>query len=79
MNHSVVAVATLKTPIEWTQNARVDVVFLIAFDPEEDEQVTERMMGFYRSIVSFMEDDAACDKLRRMEEPRDLMQRLEQW
>lgn len=79
VNHSVVAVATLQKSLEWTKNARVDVVFLIAFDPEEDEQVTERMMGFYRSIVSFMEDDAACDKLRHMEEPRDLIQLLEQW
>ena len=44
VNHSAVAFARLKEPIEWTQSGETaDMVFLVAFDLDENEQVKEQI------------------------------------
>ena len=80
VNHSVAAFASLKEPIEWTENGEtVDMVFLIAFDLDENEQVKQKIITFYKSIVSFMEDKAECEKLRTLQKAEEIVKIFEQW
>lgn len=80
VNHSVVAFASLEHPIEWVENGEdVDIVLLIAFDPDEDEEVKRNIMGFYKSVVSFMEDEKACENLRRQNNKEEIIKIFELW
>lgn len=80
VNHSVAAFASLKEPIGWTENGEtVDMVFLIAFDLDENEQVKQKIITFYKSIVSFMEDKAECEKLRTLQKAEEIVKIFEQW
>lgn len=80
VNHSVAAFASLKEPIEWTENGEtVDMVFLIAFDLDENEEVKQNIIAFYKSIVSFMEDKSECDRLRTLRKTEEIVKIFEQW
>ncbi len=80
VNHSVVAVATLEEAMEWTKSGdAVDTVFLIAFDPDENEQMKKKIITFYKSIVSFMEDEEECDRLRKLRQSKEIVKIFEKW
>ena len=80
VNHSVAAFASLEEPIDWVENGEpVDIVFLIAFDLDEDDTVKKKIIGFYQSIVSFMEDDQECEKLRSLTDAKQIIKILETW
>ncbi len=80
VNHSAVAFARLKEPIEWTQSGETaDMVFLVAFDLDENEQVKEQIVSFYKSIVPFMEDDAECERLRGLSDTGEIIKIFELW
>ncbi len=80
VNHSVAAFASLEHPIEWVENGEpVDIVLLIAFDPDENEEVRQNIMGFYKSVVSFMEDAEACKNLRLQSDREEIIKIFELW
>lgn len=80
VNHSVAAFASLEHPIEWVENGEpVDIVLLIAFDLDEDEDVKRNIIGFYKSVVSFMEDKEACRNLRRQSKKEEIIKIFELW
>lgn len=80
VNHSAAAFATLETPIEWNDGGELtDVVFLLAFDLDEDEKVKEEIIGFYKSVVSFMEDEDECKKLRELTDKDEIIKIFEKW
>ena len=55
------------------------MVFLLAFDLDEDEKVKEEIVGFYTSIVSFMEDEDECKKLRELTDKDEIIKIFEKW
>ena len=55
------------------------MVFLVAFDLDEDDAVKKKIIGFYQSIVSFMEDDQECEKLRSLTDAKQIIKILETW
>ena len=80
VNHSATAFASLKTPIEWNENGEtVDMVFLVAFDMDESESTKEEIFRFYKSIVSFMEDENECERLRRFTDIKDALKIFKLW
>lgn len=80
VNHSAAAFASLEEPIDWVENGEpVDMVFLVAFDLDEDDAVKKKIIGFYQSIVSFMEDDQECEKLRSLTDAKQIIKILETW
>lgn len=80
VNHSVAAFASLAEPIDWVENGeQVDLVFLVAFDMDEDEEVKKKIIGFYKSIVAFMEDEKECEKLRSQTDAKQIIKTLETW
>ena len=80
VNHSAAVFASLENPIEWTEHGEpVDLVFLIAFDLNEDEEVKKKTVAFYRSLVSFMENAKDCEKLRGLSNEKDIIKIFELW
>lgn len=80
VNHSVAAFASLDTPIEWSgKGAEADLIFLVAFDLDEDEEVRKKIIGFYKSIVTFMEDGRRCNELRKLTDGDRIINIFEQW
>ncbi len=80
VNHSVVAFASLQDPIQWSADgAEADLIFLVAFDLDEDEQVRKKIISFYKSIVTFMEDERSCDELRRLSDGDRIIDIFEKW
>lgn len=79
VNHSVAAFASLKNPIEWGGNNEADLVFLAAFDLDESEEVKEKIIAFYKSFVSFTENEAECENLRKLEDSNEIYKIFEQW
>ena len=55
------------------------MVFLVAFDLDENEQVKEQIVNFYKSIVPFMEDDAECERLRGLSDAGEIIKIFELW
>lgn len=80
VNHSVVAVAKLKNPIEWNGNGDfADLVFLAAFDLDESTEIKEKIIEFYQSFVSFTENKEECDKLRKLDNSKEIYNFIKQW
>ena len=80
VNHSAAAFATLKEPIEWTKNGdTADIVFLAAFDMDESGEIKEEIVRFYKSLVSFMEQDGNCDRLRNITDTNEIIKIFDQW
>ena len=74
------AFATLKEPIEWTKNGdTADIVFLAAFDMDESGEIKEEIVRFYKSLVSFMEQDGNCDRLRNITDTNEIIKIFDQW
>lgn len=72
--------ASLKRPIVWSDDGEtVDTVFLLAFDLSEDAEVKDEIIGFYKSIVTFMENDSECERLKKLSDNKDIMEILEKW
>ena len=80
VNHSAAVFASLKRPIVWSDDGEtVDTVFLLAFDLSEDAEVKDEIIGFYKSIVTFMENDSECERLKKLSDNKDIMEILEKW
>ena len=65
VNRSAVAFASLDEPIIWNDEEEVDIVFLLAFDLDESEEMKSEIVNFYKSVVSFMEDEKKFQNLRQ--------------
>ena len=80
VNHSAAVFASLKRPIVWSDDGEtVDTVFLLAFDLGEDAEVKDEIIGFYKSIVTFMENDLECERLKKLSDNKDIIEILEKW
>ncbi len=80
VNHSVAAFATLEKPIEWTEGGEfTDKILLLAFDLDEDENVKNQIIRFYKSVVTFMEDDTECERLANLTDIKQIKKILELW
>ncbi len=80
VNHSAAVFASLKRPIIWSDDGEaVDAVFLLAFDLGEDAEVKDGIIEFYKSIVTFMENDSECERLKKLSDKKDIIEILEKW
>lgn len=80
VNHSVAAFASLKEPVEWTRDGEpVDAVLLIAFDLDESPEKKNEIIRFYKSVVSFMEDDNKCGELKKLTDVEKIIKIFELW
>ena len=80
VNHSVAAFANLEKPVAWTGTGETaDLIFLLAFDLDENERVKEEIIKFYKSVVSFMEDSSECEKLRCLNNKEKLLEIFKLW
>lgn len=80
VNHSAAVFASLKRPIVWSDDGEtVDTVFLLAFDLGEGAEVKDEIIGFYKSIVTFMENDSECERLKKLSDNKDIIEILEKW
>lgn len=80
VNHSAAVFASLKHPMQWSDSGEeVSAVFLLAFDLSEDKDVKDEIIGFYKSIVTFMENDSECAKLKTLSDKEDILKILEKW
>lgn len=80
VNHSVAAFASLEKPVVWTGTGETaDLIFLLAFDLDENERVKEEIIKFYKSVVSFMEDSSECEKLRCLNNKEKLLEIFKLW
>ncbi len=80
VNRSVAAFASLKEPIEWTRDGEpVDAVLLIAFDLDESPEKKNEIIRFYKSVVSFMEDDNKCAELKELTDIKKIIKIFELW
>ena len=80
VNHSAAVFAHLNTPIEWSEDGEtVDLIFLLAFDLDENPEVKEKIIGFYKSVVSFTEDEAAYNKIKQTTSSDEIMKIFELW
>ena len=80
VNRSVAAFASLEEPIYWSKGAEpVDIVFLLAFDLDEDESVRSEIIDFYKSIVNCMDNESKCRHLRSLKDKDELKELLKNW
>lgn len=80
VNRSVAAFASLEEPIYWSKGAEpVDIVFLLAFDLDEDESVRSEIIDFYKSIVNCMDNESKCRRLRSLKDKDELKELLKNW
>lgn len=80
VNRSVVAFARLAQPVEWFEGSEeVDLVFLLAFDMDETKGMKHEIVKFYKSLVAFMEDDAAGKRLRGLDNAAAMIQFFKDW
>ena len=77
VNCSAAVFASLENPIDWDGEDAVDAVFLLAFDLSEDEGVKADIIEFYKSVVSFTEDNELCRRLKESADKDELMKILE--
>lgn len=67
VNRSAVAFMSLKKPVKWRDDSDdVDLIFLLAFDPDESEQVKKIIKKFYKSFVSLTEVDEKLKGIRNI-------------
>lgn len=80
VNHSAVSFIRLDKPIKWTDNGEyVDLIFLLAFDMGESEEIKNTIIKFYKSIVVFTEDDSVCEMLRNTDDKEQVLKIFKQW
>lgn len=77
VNRSVAVFMSLEKPIKWTENGEyIDLLFLLAFDIGESNDVKETIIKFYKSIVVFMEDSSFCERLKTVENKEQILNYL---
>lgn len=77
VNRSVAVFMSLEKPIKWTENGEyIDLIFLLAFDIGESNDVKETIIKFYKSIVVFMEDSSFCERLKTVENKEQILNYL---
>lgn len=80
VNRSTAVFARLKHPIQWTPNGeKADIIFLLAFDLDESEEIKNNIIRFYKSIVSCMESEAECNSLRSETDKDKVLEILKTW
>lgn len=80
VNRSVFAYASLENAIDWNGNGEmVDAVFLLAFDLSKNSSVKDEILGFYKSIVNFMEDTDKLKTLREFNDKDDIVNMFNLW
>ena len=57
----------------------MDIVFLLAFDLDESEEMKSEIVNFYKSVVSFMEDEKKCQKLRQSSDNDEIIKIFGLW
>ena len=57
----------------------MDIVFLLAFDLDEDESVRSEIIDFYKSIVNCMDNESKCRHLRSLKDKDELKELLKNW
>ncbi len=79
VNRSAIAFASLDEPIKWNDEEKTDIVFLLAFDLDESESMKNEIIAFYKSVVTFMEDDEQCMRLREQSDKNEIIKIFELW
>ena len=80
VNHSAVAFMSLSNPIWWESGGEcVDMIFLLAFDMDKDEQVKRYAARFYKSLVAFMDDEKECERLKKADNADEILKMLKKW
>lgn len=80
VNHSAVAFISLDKPIKWSENGEyIDLIFLLAFDMGESDDIKEKIVKFFKSVVVFTENDSVCEKLKSTKESEKILKIFEQW
>lgn len=81
VNRSIVSVATLNKPLLWfnNDNEAVDLVFLLAFDLEEDKGMKDEIIKFYKSFVTFLDSSENIMQFRQNKDVNELMDHLNNW
>lgn len=78
VNRSTAVFVSLKEPIEWNGSETADIIILLAFDLDESETVKKEIVGFYKALVTFMEDSEKCKLLRELNDKNEIIKILEQ-
>lgn len=79
VNRSVVAFAKLSRPIRWYGEEEVDLIFLLAVDPDDKNGMKDEIMKFYQSLVYFMEDETQRRQLREAKDSGAVMKIFQNW
>ena len=80
VNRSIVAVANLNQPILWFENSEeVNLVFLLAFDMNQDNEMKNEIVRFYKSFVTFMENNEMLEKAKSYTESEQWLEMFRQW
>lgn len=75
INEGKVVIATLKKPIEWSEEDEVDVIFLLAVRMKTGFEVKKTQL-FYKQYIKLVETDSSVDILRKFSSSIDLYRYL---
>ena len=77
--HSAAAFASLEKPIVWNSGESADIIFLLAFDINEDDNIKNKIMRFYKSAAAFIEDESKCGILKNLSDIDEIIKIFESW
>jgi len=72
----VIAVAVLKEPVDWGNGKMVDRIFLLALNLDKSFQSKSKIISFYSSIVTLLEENSAYDNFHNLNNKKEITQYL---
>lgn len=73
---SVVAVAVLEQAVPWGDEETADRIFLMAFNPDESQEMKEMVLHFYKKLVGLQEEEMLYGKFRDVTNEKELVDML---
>lgn len=74
--HSVAAIACLDKAICWGEGEMVDIVFLLAFNPDESPETKDEILRFYKKLVDLLEEPQLYRQFREVSDKRELVRMM---
>ncbi len=71
---SVISVAVLQQPLDWYDEAKIDLVFLLAADLSDDKPGKQELLQFYAAFAALVEQPQSLQKIKDMASPKELAQ-----
>ncbi len=73
---SVVAVAVLEQEVPWSNEEMVDRVFLMAFNPDESQEIKDKVLHFYKNLVDLLDKPKLHNEFRNITDKNELVDML---